>query len=381
MKQLFEIGEKVTLTVVAVQAGTVFLNLNAKSEGVLDADEVLDKNGKCTVKAGDKITAYYIGNVAGEDKFTTRIASPASRGGAEARGEGLAILERAFEKGIPVEGKVEGEIKGGYEVTLGAVRAFCPFSQAGALRDRGNDKDTSDGGSNFVGRTLAFRITEMRDSGKSIVVSRRAIEDEEKASLTSQLSGKVHVGDTVKGTVSQIREFGAFVDIGGFEALLPISEIARERVEDVSKYLSAGKQIKVKVIGCDWGKSRVSVSLKALLRDPWDDAATRYKEGTKHDGVVTRTAPYGVFVELESGLEGLMHISTIEGLKEHTNIAKVFRKGDKVSCKVLDIDTVDRRISLAPTTSEVLDRDTERYMARQSGGEDTYNPFAALLKR
>lgn len=380
MRQLFEIGEKVTLPVVAVQAGSVFLNLNAKAEGVLDADEMLDANGKCTVKAGDKITVYYIGNIAGEEKFTTRIASPKGRGG-EAKDEGLAVLQRAFEKGIPIEGKVESEIKGGYEVALGKVRSFCPYSQAGIFAHRGGEKENADAkGSSFVGRTLAFRITEMKEGGKNIVVSRRAIEDEEKAEVTSALSGKVHVGDTVSGKVVQLRDFGAFVDIGGFEALLPISEIARERVEDVSKYLAVGKQVKVKVIGCDWKKSRVSVSLKALLKDPWDDAAAKYKAGTKHDGTVSRTAPYGVFVELESGLEGLMHVSTIEGLERNTNISKVFRKGDKISCKVIDINTEERRISLAPTTSEEQDRETEHYMAGQSGKEDTYNPFAALLK-
>lgn len=367
----FEIGEKVTLQVVAVQAGTVFLDMNAKSEGVLDASEMLDADGKCTAKAGQKISVYYIGQADGEEKFTTRIASP-SGGRTGNKEEGLAILERAFEKGIPVEGKVDKEIKGGYEVLLGARRAFCPFSQAGA--EARNDKES------FTGRTLAFRITEMKDSGNTIVLSRRAIEEEERDALSQELSGKIRAGDTVEARVTQIRDFGAFVDIGGFEALLPISEIARERVLDASEYLSVGQKLKVLVISCDWARSRVSVSLKALLRDPWDDAAKKYGKGTKHDGIVTRTAPYGVFVELESGLEGLMHISTIEGLERNTNISKVFSKGQKLSVKVLDIDEKERRVSLAPTTSEEQDIETQHYMAGHSGGEDTYNPFAALLK-
>lgn len=367
----FEIGEKVTLRVAAVQADTVFLDLNAKSEGVLDASEMLDANGKCTLKAGESIAVYYIGNVNGEEKFTTRIAS--SGGGRGGDGEdGLAILERAFEKGIPALGKVDKEIKGGYEVLLGNRRAFCPYSQSG--------KEAHGASDGYIGRTLAFRITEMKDSGRRVVLSRRAIEEEERESASNELSLKVHIGDTMEARVTQIRDFGAFVDIGGFEALLPISEIAREKVTDAANYLSVGQKINVKVIGADWQRGRVSVSLKALLRDPWENADVKYSKGTKHEGVVTRTAPFGVFVELESGLEGLMHISTIEGLERNTNISKVFIKGQKISVKVLGIDTIDRRVSLAPTTSEEQDKETQHYMAGQTEKDDTYNPFAALLK-
>lgn len=202
-----------------------------------------------------------------------------------------------------------------------------------------------------------------------------------RVAVSSELSEKIRVGDIVDARVTQTRDFGAFVDIGGYEALLPISEIALERVKDVAEYLAVGQKLRVKIINCDWVRGRVSVSLKALLRDPWDTAADKYVKGTKHEGVVTRTAPYGVFVQLESGLEGLMHVSTIEGLERNTNIAKVFKKGQKLSVVVLGIDVEERRISLAPTTSAEQDRETEHYMAGQSRAEDTYNPFAALLKR
>lgn len=361
-----EIGEKTVLTCVAVQAGTVFLDMSSKAEGVLNAEEVCDENGKCAIKAGDKVSVYYAGNVDGEERFTTRIAENLVKGTAD---EKLETLKRAFDKGIPIEGKVEKEVKGGYEVAIGDTRAFCPFSQAGIIREE----------EKAIGRIFTFRITEVRDGGRSIIVSRRAIDEEEKEKVSKALSSKIHIGDIVEGKVESIRDFGVFIDIGGFTALIPISEIALERVEDVSKYLSVGQEVKVKVIGLDWAKSRVSGSLKALLKDPWEEAADKYKAGTKHEGIVYKTAPYGVFIELESGLTGLMHINTIEGLKSDTNIAKVYKKGEKVSVKVIDIDIVKKRISLSPTTSEEADRESKRYMARQDE-EDTYNPFAALLK-
>lgn len=363
----FEIGEKVTLPCVAVQGDTVFLDMNAKAEGVLDASEVCDANGKCSLKAGDKVTVYYIGNVNGEDKFTTRLRAAANGG----RRPDETMLENAFNKGIPVEGKVDKEIKGGYEVLLGAMRAFCPYSQAGINAREGGE---------IAGRTLTFLITEMKDGGGTIVVSRRAVEEEEKTAAASALSSKLHAGDNVTGKITSLRGYGAFVDIGGFEALLPISEIAREKVDDVSKYLAVGQEVKAKVINCDWARGRVSVSMKSLLRDPWDGALDKYGKGTKHEGVVQKTAPYGVFIELESGLEGLMHISTIEGLERNTNIAKIYKKGQRVSVKVLDIDTQERRISLAPTTSAEIDRAAEQYMAKEDSA-DTYNPFAMLCKK
>src|ERR1039457_2106249 len=220
-----EPGQKVTAQVLKISAEWLFIDTGQKGEGIVDLKEFLDLDGNITVKEGDTINAYFLSSSHGEMRFTTRIGGGAS---------GSSQLEEAWQAGVPVEGLVEKEIKGGYEVKLGgSARAFCPFSQM-SLRRVENPES-------LIGTRLAFQITDYSEKGRNIVVSRRALLEEEQQRLKEDAQTAISVGMTVTGTVTSLQDFGAFVDIGGLEGLLPISEIGWTRVNDVRDVLSVGR--------------------------------------------------------------------------------------------------------------------------------------------
>jgi small subunit ribosomal protein S1 len=181
----------------------------------------------------------------------------------------------------------------------------------------------------------------------------------------------------VKGTVKSIQDFGAFVDLGGVQALLPISEISRSRVDDINTVLSEGEEIEAKIIKLDWRNERITLSLKALLPDPWDEAASKYPIGSKHKGEVVRITDFGAFVSLEPGLDGLLHISEFKGDAWENNPRDTVKKGQKLTVQIKSIDPEQRRISLKRTSTTQEDKDVKKYLEPES---DTYNPFAELLK-
>lgn len=363
MKDMYEIGQQIELPVVAVSGDTVFLDMNAKSEGMIDKAEFTDENGNCSVKEGDKVKVYYMGTVDGEMKFTTKISGEKAD---------KQMIENAYRNAIPVEGHVEKEIKGGYEVMIGNSRAFCPYSQMG-YRQKAEP-------ASFVGRHLTFKVTEYKNDGRNILVSNRIIMEDEHAKAMAGMADKLKEGAIVTGKVKSLQNYGAFVDIDGFQALLPVSEIALTRVTDINAVLKVDQEIKAKIIKADWKNERVSLSMKALIADPWDTVAERYTKGKKYDGSVSRIAPFGVFVELEPGIDGLVHISAMEGVDAKSNLNKVFKLGQKMTVAVKEINTAEHRISLVPTTTIEQDETTARYMAGQND-DDGYNPFAALLKK
>ncbi len=368
MKNLYEPGQEVGTTVVQVSADTVFIDLGLKSEGFVDKAEFTDDKGNCSVKEGDKIKVFFVGNKGDSLYFTTKLS-----------GENAAeLLESAFKSGLPVEGHVEKEIKGGFEVKVGQSRAFCPYSQMG-FKNRLEPAE-------YVGRTLTFVITEFKNDGKDIIVSNRKYEEQKEDDKIKSLSNKIHEGDIVKGTVKSLQSYGAFVDIGGFQALLPISEISHQRIDDISKVLSAGQEIEAKVIRTEWNeqrleRSRISLSLKALEKDPWDDVSS-LTIGEKLTGKIARIAPFGLFVNLKPGIDGLVHISTLQNVNDKTNLSKKFKVGDDFDVVIQKIDAADKRISLAPATSNEQDDEASEYLNKQSRDDgETYNPFAALLKK
>lgn len=358
-------GQEIESTVVAINGDTVFIDMSAKSEGVISSAEFADENGNLSIKEGDKIKAYFLGEKGGEMRFTTKI------GGNDADD---SMLENAFKNRIPVEGHVEKEIKGGYEVTVGGKRAFCPYSQMG-FRQKEEP-------SYFIGRTLTFIIQEYKEGGKNVLVSNRKVLEAEHQGQLAGLSQKIAVGSIVTGTVKSLLSFGAFVDIKGFQALLPISEVSLERVTDLSKVLEVGQEITAKVINADWDRERVSVSMKALIKSPWETVAERFSKGQKINGKISRVADFGVFINLESGIDGLVHISVLEGVDRNTNLKKKFKVGDEMSVTIKEIDAENRRISLVPSTSTEQDDEASEYFSTHSDDDgDTYNPFAALLKK
>ncbi|MCM2356811.1 MAG: 30S ribosomal protein S1 [Geobacteraceae bacterium] len=326
-----EPGEKVEARVLKITGDWIFLDTGRKGEGVLDRKELLDAEGNLTVREGDVITAWFLSSANNEMRFTTKLgAGPA----------GSARLEDAWRSGIPVEGFVEKVIKGGYEIKIGgSVRAFCPFSQISLGRVEDNTQ--------FVGRHLSFRISEYAENGRNIVVSHRALLEEERQQLRERLRESLVEGMTVKGTVTSIREFGAFVDIGGIEGLIPISEIGWGRVEQIGDILSVGQEVAVVVKRLDWANDRFSFSLKETLADPWEKVVEKYPAGSYHSGVVARLAQFGAFVTLGDGVDGLIHISRLAAGKRISHPREVVKEGERVEVKIEAVDREHRRLSLS----------------------------------
>lgn len=326
-----EPGQKLTAQVLKVSSEWIFIDTGQKGEGVVDRKELLDLDGNVTVKEGDSLTAYFLSSSHGEMRFTTRLGGGAT---------GSSQLEDAWRSGVPVEGVVEKEIKGGYEIKLGgASRAFCPFSQI-ALRRVENPES-------LISTRLTFRITDYSENGRNIVVSRRALLEEEQRRLKDEAQAGISEGMVVNGTVTSLQDFGAFVDIGGLEGLIPISEIGWSRVKDVREVLAVGQQVKVVIKAIDREKERISLSLKDTQTDPWDLAMEKYPEGSFHTGTVSRLAAFGAFVTLGEGVDGLIHISKLGAGKRINNPREVIKEGESVEVRVEGVSRSDRRISLA----------------------------------
>jgi small subunit ribosomal protein S1 len=357
-------GQMVETQIVSISGDSVFLQLSGKSEGVMDRAELVDKDGTCIAKEGDVIKAFFLESKNGEMRFTTKIAGEKA---------GSALLENAFKNKIPVEGVVEKEIKGGYEVKLGTTRAFCPFSRMGARRVEDS--------SVYIGKKLTFKIQEYKDNGRSILVSNRAILEEEREARIEELKQTMKEGMTVTGKIASIQDFGAFVELNGVQALLPVSEISRERVEDIRAALSVGQEITAVILKIDWKSERISLSMKSLLADPWVGAAARYPKNSKHSGTVSRVAAFGAFVTLESGIDGLVHVSELRGDDKYGDTSKAAKVGQTMTVLILGVDEANRRISLKPASSIEEDETVGKYLSGDAGSGDTYNPFAALLKK
>lgn len=359
----YQPGQLVETQVLSISKDTIFLQLNGKSEGVLPREELTDKEGTVTVKVGDTLKVYFLKADNGEMLFTTRISGESA---------GPDMLEKAYHEKIPVEGVVEKEIKGGYEVKIGEARAFCPYSQMGEKR--------TENSAEYVGKRLTFRIQEYKEKGRNILVSNRIFHEEARLETLEALKTTLKEGQLIQGTIQSIQDFGAFVDLGGAQALLPVSEIARARVEDIRAVLSVGQAIQAIILKIDWKAERITLSMKSLAADPWDRAVEKYPEGSKHVGKVVRLTNFGAFVSLEPGLDGLVHISEFRSDGKFGSGEVSVKLGQTLSVQVLSIDKAGKRISLKQASTKEEDETSARYM---DGKDDTttYNPFAALLKK
>jgi small subunit ribosomal protein S1 len=328
----FSPGEQVEATVVRITGNNVFLDVGGKSEGYVSREELLDKQGELTVQEGDRLKVYFLSAQRSEMLFTTRLGG----GG----GAGQAHLEEAFAARIPVEGTVEKEIKGGFEVKLaGTVRAFCPYSQVDLRR--------VEEPAALVGRSLTFLITQYAENGRNIVLSRRQLLEEEQQEKRRELQKSLAVGAVVSGVVTSIRPFGAFIDIGGLEGLLPVSEIGWGHVDDINSRLEVGQRVEVVVLKLDWENNRFSFSLKQALPDPWREAAHKFPVGSMHSGRVARLATFGAFVTLAEGIDGLIHISALSGGRKINHPREVVKEGETVEVRIDQVDPEQRRISLS----------------------------------
>ena len=326
-----EPGQMVEAQIVKISKEWIFLDLGGKGEGYLDKKEMLDEAGTCTVKEGDTVRAYFVSSENNEMHFTSKIGSGPGK---------QNQLEDAWRNGIPVDGAVVKEMKGGFEIKIaGSVRAFCPFSQMGIRRGEPS--------AGYIGRALSFKIIEYGENGRNIVVSRKPILDKERQEKVAALKETLKEGMKVNGTVTSLQNFGAFVDIGGIEGLLPISEIAWSRTEKVSDLLSVGQTVEVIVKKLDWEQNRFSFSLKDALPDPWEQVADSFAVGSYHTGTVSRLAPFGAFVRLKEGVDGLIHISKLGAGKRLNHPREAVKEGQTVEVQVEAVDPANRKLSLA----------------------------------
>ncbi|WP_298435161.1 30S ribosomal protein S1 [Geobacter sp.] len=324
-------GSKVEATILKIGADWVFLDIGKKGEGVLERKELLDNEGNLTAAEGDTITAWFTGSVRNELRFTTKLGA-----GAAAQSQ----LEDAWRAGIPVEGYVAKEIKGGFEVKVGGnLRAFCPFSQI-SLRRAENPAE-------FVGKHLLFRITEYGERGRNIIVSHRQVLEEEQKVKREALKETLQEGMTISGTVTRLADFGAFVDLGGIDGLIPVSEVAWTRVKHVRDVLSVGDQVSVVIKRIDWEAGKISLSLKDTQPDPWEAVAEQFPEGSYHTGTVARLAAFGAFVSLAPGIDGLIHISKLGKGKRINHPREALNEGETVEVKVDGVDRENRKLSLS----------------------------------
>jgi len=324
-------GQMVEAMIVKISGEWIFLDLGGKGEGYLDKKEMTDETGKLLVKEGETIRAYFASSENNEMHFTTKIASGPGK---------QNQIEDAWKNGIPVDGTVAKEMKGGFEVKIGgSVRAFCPFSQMGTRRDEKPG--------DYVGKSLSFKIIEYAENGRNIVLSRKPLLEEARRTKKLELKETLTEGMKIRGTVTSLQTFGAFVDIGGVEGLLPVSEIAWSRTEKVGDILSVGQTVEVIIKKLDWAADRFSFSLKDALPDPWENVVNDFPAGSFHHGTVSRLAPFGAFVTLKEGIDGLVHISKLGAGRRINHPREVVKEGQQVEVQIEAVERATRKISLA----------------------------------
>lgn len=333
-----EIGEKVKGRILSIGETAAFVDLGGKSEGVIDVAQLKDAVGNLTVAVGDEIEATVTGNDPETGSLVLRRKA--------ARGQDVALeLRQALETGVPVEGVVTAINKGGAEIQVSGMRAFCPLSQLD-LRYVENPQQ-------FVGQRLTFRVSRI-EPGKTrpnIVLSRRSLLEEEAESKAAETRDKLQVGTTLRGKVTSLTSYGAFVDLGGLEGMLHVSEIGYSRLAHPGEVLQVGDEVEVQIIKIEKGKDekrpRISLSRRSLERDPWKDVADRFAEGSELTGRVMRLESFGAFVEIAPGIEGLVHISEMGANRRLNHARDALQVGQDVQVRVLGVDAAKRRISLS----------------------------------
>jgi len=325
------VGEVITAEVVSVDPNVVVVNAGLKSESVIPIEEFRNDAGEVDVKPGDFVS---VSIEALEDGYgATRLSREKAK-----RLAAWMELEKALEDGDKVEGVISGKVKGGLTVMIRGIRAFLP----GSLVDLRPVKDTTP----YEGKQMDFKVIKLDRRRNNVVVSRRAVLEETAGAEREALLSTLSEGAIVKGIVKNITDYGAFVDLGGIDGLLHITDLAWRRVKHPSEVLSVGDEVTAKVLKFDAEKNRVSLGLKQLGEDPWVGIARRYPQGTRLFGKVTNLTDYGAFVEVEEGIEGLVHVSEMDWTNKNVHPSKVTQVGDEVEVMILEIDEDRRRISL-----------------------------------
>ena len=324
-------GSIVRGVVVAIDKDVVLVDAGLKSESAIPAEQFKNAQGELEIQVGDEVD---VALDAVEDGFGETLLSREKA----KRHEAWITLEKAYEDAETVTGVINGKVKGGFTVELNGIRAFLP----GSLVDVRPVRDTL----HLEGKELEFKVIKLDQKRNNVVVSRRAVIESENSAERDQLLENLQEGMEVKGIVKNLTDYGAFVDLGGVDGLLHITDMAWKRVKHPSEIVNVGDEITVKVLKFDRERTRVSLGLKQLGEDPWVAIAKRYPEGTKLTGRVTNLTDYGCFVEIEEGVEGLVHVSQMDWTNKNIHPSKVVNVGDVVEVMVLDIDEERRRISL-----------------------------------
>jgi small subunit ribosomal protein S1 len=342
-------GDKVSGKVLKISKDTIFIDLGGKSEGIADLQEFLDKEGNLTVEQGDWVEMRVA---------STRDGIHLTKGMKVQGKDALDMLREAKESQIPVEGRVTGVVKGGFEVNLSGIRAFCPIGQI--------DLAFCEKPEEHVAAKYPFRIMEIKEKGKNIIVSRRGFLEEEREEKSKETLARLKPGLECEGRVTKLTDFGAFVDIGGIEGMVHISEISHARIRHPSEVLKPGQQVKVKVMKFETdkdGRSKISLSIKALEPDAWEKGLG-FEEGEVVHGKVSRLTDFGAFVEVAPGLDGLVHISEIS-YERVSHPSKLLHEGDAVDVLVMGIDRQTHRVSLS-----IKEATIKKKMEQEGEGSD-----------
>src|SRR5205823_5289046 len=360
-----QVGQVVRGRIFHITAENVFVDVGGKGEAWIDRAGLTDEEGRLRVAVGDEVEATVVKT--GDE---TRLSYKLQRG-AQAR-EALAM---AAQSGMPVDGKVAAVIKGGYEVTVGGLRAFCPFSHMEMRR-----VETPD---DYIGRVLEFRVTKYSENGRNIVLSRRQLLEEQAAKDAEETRKKIVLGAVLPGTVVSLPDFGAFVDLGGVQGLIPVSEISHSRVGRPADRLRIGDAVSVKVLRVDDEKGKISLSLKALEGDPWAAVPGRLRERQVVRGRVLRATEFGFFVELLPGIDGLLHISEVPRSRQGA-MREAVAAGAEIAVMIVNVDMTKHRIALAlaPEGSAVGDEmaSTVAVGAVLTGTVDRVEPFGVFVR-
>ncbi|MCU5786376.1 30S ribosomal protein S1 [Alloalcanivorax marinus] len=324
-------GSIIKGTVVAIDSDWVTVNAGLKSEGIIARNEFISESGELEIAEGDEVEVA--GDAIDDGMGFTRLSREKAK-----RAEVWAELEVAFDKDEIVKGQISGKVKGGFTVDIGPIRAFLP----GSLVDIRPVRDVT----HLEGKDLDFKVIKLDPKRNNVVVSRRAVMEAEHSAEREALLESLQEGMVVKGIVKNLTDYGAFVDLGGIDGLLHITDMAWKRIKHPSEIVEVGQEIEIKVLKFDREKMRVSLGLKQLGEDPWHDIVQKYPEGSKVRARVTNLTDYGCFAEIEEGVEGLVHVSEMDWTNKNIHPSKVVEIGDEVEVMILDIDEDRRRISL-----------------------------------
>ncbi|MBA4696087.1 MAG: 30S ribosomal protein S1 [Legionella sp.] len=345
-------GAIIPATVTQIDDDYVTLNAGLKSEGIVPIEEFQDKNGSLEVAVGDVVE---VALDAVEDGYGETLLSREKA----KRQEAWRKLSKCYENNTTITGLISGKVKGGFTVEIGSIRAFLP----GSLVDVRPVRDPS----YLEGKELEFKVIKMDLKRNNIVVSRRAVVEEESSADRQALLDSLHEGQILNGVVKNLTDYGAFIDLGGIDGLLHITDISWKRVKHPSEVLNVGQDVRVKVLSFDSERNRVSLGMKQLGNDPWVDLVDRYPIGKKLKGKVTNITDYGCFVEVEEGVEGLVHMSEMDWTNKNIHPNKVVALGEMVDVMVLEIDEDRRRISLG--MKQCVGNPWEQFAATHNKGE------------